>query len=307
MFGIFGYTECSFMSGICPVCKKTSSLYFRVGDVNRRITKEKFDYFRCQSCGLIFVRIPDNLDAFYPNNYYSIPQSLQQLEAGAKGERYKIEIVKRFAASGRLLEIGPAYGSFAFLAKQEGFVVEAIELDADCCRFLEHVVGVKAINSADPSEALMRAESYDVITLWHVIEHLPNPWSTLTAIAQKLRPGGVLVIAAPNPSAFQFKVLGRYWPHVDAPRHLALIPLPLLKRHLQPLNVYQLWSTTADRGTLGWNIFGWEVFFANMSNRRFLNRRLRKIGRLLSKVMGPFDRMDGRGSAYTVVFKKGQQ
>ena len=293
------------MTTFCPVCKKESPLFLRAQDYNRRISKETFDYYRCQSCGLIFLRpIPVNLDQYYPKQYYSIPDSLAKLQAGAEGERYKIDIVQSFASKGRLLEIGPAYGSFTYLSKQAGFEVEVIEMDSECCRFLENVVGVKAIHSNDPSEALKTLHGYDVITLWHVIEHLPDPWGSLGRIAEKVLPGGILVIAAPNPDAFQFHMLGHLWPHVDAPRHLQLIPLPLLMKQMQSLGLNTLWTTTSDQGTLGWNTFGWEVFFANMSDRRFVNRRLRKIGRLISRMLRPIDRMNGRGSAYTAVFRK---
>ncbi len=289
----------------CPLCKNESPRLFSTKDYNRKVSRETFDYYRCPLCSLIFLwPIPGNLDDYYPKQYYAIPQSLEKLEAGAEGERYKMEIVQRFASRTRLLEIGPAYGSFALLAKNAGFNVEAIEMDPECCKFLEGVVGIKTINSNDPSEALKPLEKYDVITLWHVIEHMTNPWSVLEMIAEKLLPGGILVIAAPNPYAFQFRILGRFWPHIDAPRHLELIPLPLLIKQLQLHGLNTLWTTTSDQGTLGWNTFGWEVFFANVSNLRFVNRKLRKLGRLIGRILGPIERMHGRGSAYTAVFRK---
>lgn len=293
------------MRNLCPLCKKESPLFFRNIDRNRRISQEIFDYYRCPDCTLIYLSpIPNDLERYYPNSYYSFPSSNAQLSKAAEPERYKIDIVMQFVAQGRLLEIGPASGSFTYLARQAGFEVEAIEMDAVCCKFLEDVVGVKAINSNNPSDALKTLGNYDVITLWHVIEHLPNPWSTLERIVDKMLPGSILVIAAPNPDAFQFHVLGRFWPHVDAPRHLELIPLLLLIKQMQSLGLNTLWTTTSDQGTQGWNTFGWEVFFANISNLRFVNRRLRKIGRLISKMLSPIERKNGRGSAYTAVFRK---
>lgn len=290
---------------LCPLCKKESPLYFRNSDRNRRISQETFDYYRCPDCTLIYLSpIPSDLEKYYPNSYYSFPSSNEQLSKEAEPERYKIDIVTQFVAQGRLLEIGPASGGFTYLAKKAGFEVEAIEMDAVCCKFLEDVVGVKAINSNNPSEALKTLEKYNVITLWHVIEHLPDPWNTLERIVEKMLPGGILVIAAPNPDAFQFHVLGRFWPHVDAPRHLEIIPLPLLIKQMQSLGLNTLWTTTSDQGTLGWNTFGWEVYFANISNIRFVNRKLRKMGRLISKMLSPLERMNGRGSAYTAVFRK---
>ncbi len=225
------------MKATCPQCSQVSKLFFQTRDFNRKITREKFHYFRCSSCSLIFLSpIPQDLGKYYPNDYYSIPSSLVELARIAEAEHYKIDIVKQFSARGRLLEIGPAFGSFLYLAKQSGFNAEAIEMDPKCCKFISETIGIKAIQSNDPSETLKQSiEEYDIIALWHVIEHLPDPLKTLKAILRRLKPGGILVIAAPNPEAFQFRVLGRFWPHVDAPRHLNLIPLSLLSKEMSPM------------------------------------------------------------------------
>ncbi len=293
------------MTATCPLCKQDSRFHFRTSDLNRKITREIFHYFRCSSCGLIFLSpIPNELGKYYPNDYYSIPSSISEIAKAAEFERYKIDIVKQFASGGRLLEIGPAYGTFIYLAKEAGFDAEAIEMDSNCCRFLQGVIGVKAICSNDPIEALKKLDDYNVIALWHVIEHLPDPWKTLEAISKKLQPGGILAIAAPNPESFQFRVLGRFWPHVDAPRHLQLIPLSLLTKQMLSLGLKPVWSTTKDTGTLGWNTFGWIYFFTNFTNLRYIRTGLAIIGRITSIILGPIERMKGLGSAYTVVYQK---
>ena len=290
---------------ICPQCKQDARLYFRTKDFNRKITRDIFHYYRCPSCKLIFLSpIPQDLGKYYPNNYYLIPSTIDALAKTAENERYKIDIVKQFVIGGRLLEIGPAYGSFLYLAKQSGFDTEAIEMDANCCTFISEIVGVKVIQSNDPSEPLKSVENYNVIALWHVIEHLPDPWMNLEVISRKLQPGGILVIAAPNPEAFQFRVLGRFWPHVDAPRHLNLIPQSLLTNQMQSLGLKPVWSTTTDVGTLGWNIFGWIYFFSNFTNLRYLKTGLTMIGRIVSIILKPIERLNGFGSAYTIVFHK---
>lgn len=290
----------------CSYCHTESVLYFQSKDYNHHITEESFNHYRCPQCELIFIApIPNNLSDYYSESYHFVPDSASYLEEGAEHERYKIGIVKRFSSGGRLLEIGPSYGSFTYLAKQAGFEVEAIEMNARCCRFLNEVIGVRAINSDVPVDAIRLQQPYDVVALWHVIEHLPDPWSMLDAICANLNPGGIVVLAAPNPDAFQFHVMGRYWPHVDAPRHVTLIPMKLLVKKLESLGMRAELITTTDRGSIGWNTFGWEFFFANLTSQSFIKKILRRVGRLVGFILGGFENKEGKGCAYTVVFRKG--
>lgn len=294
------------MKILCSYCNTESGLYFRSRDYNRKITQEIFDHYRCPRCGLIFISpIPENLGDYYPQAYYSVSKSTDVLDAGAVHERYKIEIIQRYVKQGRLLEIGPSQGCFTYLAKKSGFEAEAIEMDARCSKFLNEVAGIPTVNSSDTCGALKTLKPFDVIAMWHVIEHLPNPWETLDAISEKLNPGGILILAAPNPDAFQFHVLGRYWPHVDAPRHLMLIPAQSLVEKMASLGMKVELITTTDEGTLGWNIFGWEYFLSNLSAYPRFNWRLRAIGRMLGKLLSPVEKIEGKGSAYTMVFRKG--
>ncbi len=271
------------------------------------ISAEWFTYFYCPACRTTFLApIPADLDRYYPPEYYPKPASLSELASAAEAEQYKIDLVTRFNANGRLLEIGPAMGAFAYLAKAAGFEVETVEMDADCCRFLEHVVGVRSIQSADARGTLMTLDSYDAIALWHVIEHVPDPWETLNAASDHLRPGGVLVVATPNPAAFQFRVFGRYWAHVDAPRHLQLIPVESLTQWAAASGLRVALQTTTDSGGLGWNLFGWQESLANLVAGR-LGRRWTPtlVGRALSRLMRPIERGSHfRGSTYTLVLQR---
>jgi 2-polyprenyl-3-methyl-5-hydroxy-6-metoxy-1,4-benzoquinol methylase len=301
------------MTPPCPYCKTEAPLYFQSRDYNRHITQEIFDHYCCPQCGLIFIEpIPGCLSDYYPETYHSIPATTTCLERASKHELFKIEIVQRYIREGRLLEIGPSYGSFTYLAKKAGFEVDAIEMDAPCCKFLNEVIGVQAINSTDPAHALQSLRPYDVIALWHVIEHLPDPWSVLDAILKKIKPGGILVIASVNPEAFQFRILGRYWLHLDAPRHVMLIPTTLLTDKLEALGLKLEMLTTTDKGTIACNFGGWRYFFLQTCTQRFSNKVLLFILRPLMGLIGrgvghlvvPIERIDGKGSAYTMVFRK---
>jgi len=217
-----------------------------------------------------------------------------------------MEIVTRFVRTGRLLEIGPSLGGFAHLAKQSGFEVAAIEMDGRCSTFLNQVAGIPTVHSGDVPGSLRCLKPFDVIAMWHVVEHLVDPWSALDAIPEALNPGGILVVAAPNPDAFQFRVQGRRWPHVDAPRHLTLIPARILIERMANRSMTVELHTTTDEGGLGWNVFGWEFFFSNFFTNPRVVGAARMLGRWAARALGPIERVEGRGSAYTLVFRKGR-
>ena len=221
-----------------------------------------------------------------------------------QGERYKIDIVQQFLQNGSLLEVGPATGAFAYLAKQAGFEVETIEMDEKCCQFLSETLKIPTIKSDDIITALPRNRTYQMIALWHVIEHLPNPWEVIDSLVQALSPGGYLLLAAPNPKSLQFKLLRRFWAHLDAPRHLEIIPADLLIEYLRQRDCDVVFQTTKDPGALGWNVFGWKHSLANLFSGILPQALLHQAGRVISLLCRPLERKEGWGSAYTLVFKK---
>jgi SAM-dependent methyltransferase len=174
-------------------------------------------------------------------------------------------------------------------------------MDERTCEFLRSVAGVEAVQSADPAETLTRLGMFDVITMWHVLEHLPHPCETLRAAAEALAPGGVMVLALPNPASFQFALFRRYWTHLDAPRHLALIPAAAIEGRTHNWGLSTELETATDRGGLGWNHFGWQMSLRNLSRKApdLLSRAAARAAR-------PLERRDLSGSTYTLVLRKGQ-
>jgi hypothetical protein len=250
--------------------------------------------------------VPPDLGAYYPQDYYPVPVSCSELEALSENERFKLDLLMSCIQEGKLLEVGPAFGNFAYLAKQSGFDVEVIEMDSRCCEFIRAVAGIPTIQSSDAAQAAQDKGPYDAIVLWHVIEHLQNFPQTLDALAGEVRNGGVIVIAAPNPESWQFRVLGRYWTHVDAPRHVALLPVKLLVEHMYKLGFTLVMATMTDPGGIGWNMFGWQYSLSNFAKSRFIKKVLSLLGAALAHIMAPFEVNDHAGSAYTLIFRKEQ-
>lgn len=315
----------------CPHCQHTATFAFHAQDTNRRLSDAQFDYYRCPNCALVFLQpIPERLSSYYDQSYHRIPATLVDLEQVAQARRDKLTTIQRFVPRGKLLEIGPSYGDLAYPAKQAGYTVDAIEMDADCVRFLNEVVGVNAIHSADPLAVLKTLGQYDVIVMWHVIEHLPDVWAVLAEASQHLAPDGILALAAPNPDAVQFKLFGAKWAHLDAPRHLQLIPNRALTDYLGKQGLKRALATTnnAENLTL-YEPFGWKKSIMNVlgvyvppptanagepknaapkrSTTYYAKRLvLRVAAGGLALLTMPLTRTGLRGSAYTLVFRKSQ-
>jgi 2-polyprenyl-3-methyl-5-hydroxy-6-metoxy-1,4-benzoquinol methylase len=288
----------------CPLCGGETNAAFQVGDRNRAITDRSFHYRRCVSCQTTYLLdVPDDLGRYYPQDYYGLPTHAE-LDSAANGEASKLALLRPFVSGGQLVEIGAAFGVFALAAKRAGFDVTAIEMDGRCCGYLEEVVGVRAIRSDLPEEELADVGPTAAIVLWHVLEHLRRPWDVLEQAAKRLEPGGILALATPNPDSLQFRLLGANWAHVDAPRHLFLIPFAALRARAEELGFKVGHVTTSDPAGRYWNVFGWEYALRRQPACRPSTRVTRACSRLLNLGLAPLERRGMNGTAYTAVFVK---
>jgi 2-polyprenyl-3-methyl-5-hydroxy-6-metoxy-1,4-benzoquinol methylase len=290
----------------CPNCSSQALLSFRARDLNLRVSQTYFSYFRCHVCGLFFIaEAPADLDRYYPSAYYALPDSKQRLEVIAGREKFKLDLIRPYRAAGDLLEVGSAWGSFAYAAKLAGYNVTAVEIDERCCQYLREVVEV-AVYKPDETGALPDGlAQYDVVALWHVIEHLQRFKQVLSQLAGLVRPGGIIAIASPNPDAWQFRVMRKRWPHIDAPRHLQLIPARLIIEVLAAHDFKVMLATCNDPGGLGWNRFGWQRLIINaLPPARAATVAGLAAGAGLGEVFLPLDRRQLRGAAYTLILRK---
>lgn len=230
---------------LCPHCNLPSEHLFTARDLNRGHRGE-FDYYR-GPCGLVFVgTIPPDLGKYYAGGYQQIPADEPEVAEAAKAERYRLEPIIRHKKNGRFLEIGPWIGLTAYSARQMGFEVSALELNEDCVDLLQRS-GIAAQQSNDPAASLHAIDGkFDVIALWHSIEHLPRPWEVIEQAVQKLAPGGILYVAAPNPDSAQLRVFQERWFHLDAPRHLYLLPARMIEEIGRRYGLSLLECTTDD-------------------------------------------------------------
>lgn len=289
----------------CPLCGGATSRAFTTRDRNRAITAQEFRYVRCLDCRVTHLEnVPDDLSRFYPPEYFARP-SIDELRLQVQPERYRLEFVTRnVVAPGRIIEIGPGDGLFAIQAIEAGFEVTAIEPDPSVAAHLRELLGMRILESAAPEDVLGELAPAIAVVALHVIEHVPDPWALLAAAAATLQPGGVIVISTPNPRAFGFRVLGARWPHVDAPRHLFLLPHEAIVARGRTLGLEPVQLTATDNGGLGWNAFAWRYALRKPGVRWARERAAHIAGDTIAAALVPIERHGLRGAAYTLVLRK---
>jgi SAM-dependent methyltransferase len=283
----------------CKVCGGRLRHAFRVGDVNQAHSEREFTYERCDLCGTHqLADVPDNLGDYYPSGYYDDLHAALTGEA-ARLARGQLETFSSYVSAGRIVEVGPATG--ALLRQARGFTSRVgVERDRACCEVLARE-GVDVIETDDPVAGLQHVEPADAVVMFHLIEHVPDPMALLDAAAAKVAPGGVLVVATPNPNALSFRVCGRLWTHVDAPRHLFLLPLDAITGRVEPAGLRLVGLTCRDAEGLFCDAVAWTPWSRQVTHNERLAYHLR---RFVARAARPVERRGFRGSTYTAIYQR---
>jgi SAM-dependent methyltransferase len=284
----------------CRLCGGVTDARFRSPDRNLGVGDDVFTYRSCRACRTLYLADPpDDVGRYYPDRYYPIDAGV----ATDATEQAKLEVLGRFASPGRLIEVGPGAGGFAAAAVRQGWAVTGLEMDARACAHLRKL-GVEAVQTAEPHVALRELAASRAIVLWHVLEHLADPWALVEAAAAALEPGGVLIIAVPNPQAFGLRLLRSHWPHLDAPRHRFLIPAHTLLERGRDAGLEPVALFGDDRAGRDWNVFAWQHTLLRPGSGPGRGRAAFYAGAIIALGLAPIERHGLRGSTYTAVFRQ---
>ncbi len=222
----------------CKVCASPNiAKIFDAANTHGRHVLDKsaeFGIYRCGDCGAIFVEgvAVDNkyFSKYYQRDYYAsgVGGGLVNQMLGLFGRVIigfkESEILKHFSppnnAKLKILDIG--CGSGEFLANISSCVFEKYGLEVNpqgVARCRQRNIRVF---DRELKEAGFGPDSFDVITMWHVLEHLDKPAELLLEARRILKNSGVLIIATPNTDSLGFKYGRKNWFHLDSPRHLVL-------------------------------------------------------------------------------------
>ncbi|MCS6851550.1 MAG: class I SAM-dependent methyltransferase [Gemmataceae bacterium] len=185
-----------------------------------------FRVVQCQDCGLCFTNprpSPRSIGQFYPQDYWTRPgwrargRRSRGWSSWRRGwpERTHLEV----QGKGRLLDFGCGAGSFLERMRRQGWQVTGIDVSPRAVELVRRGLGLPAVIGSLPHPDFAPA-SFDVITMWHSLEHVHQPLAVLRAARQLLAPGGRLLVAVPNIDSLPFRWFRAAWFGLDLPRHL---------------------------------------------------------------------------------------
>jgi 2-polyprenyl-3-methyl-5-hydroxy-6-metoxy-1,4-benzoquinol methylase len=214
----------------CPVCSADVWKNF-ILTKDFFLTMETFNLAECKSCGLIITENApgkSEIGKYYKSeNYISHSDTHQQslfsyLYKAARNImlKKKFNIIHRHKPfSGRLLDLGCGTGYFIHYMSAKKWDCVGVEQDKDAKEFAIKNFNLSVL-SPDNFINNNENETFDVITLWHVLEHLDDLHDYINKINQNLKKDGILIVALPNPESFDADYFKEYWAAWDVPRHL---------------------------------------------------------------------------------------
>jgi 2-polyprenyl-3-methyl-5-hydroxy-6-metoxy-1,4-benzoquinol methylase len=208
--------------GLCGSAKRSTK--FRDGP---------FSVVTCTDCGLTYVtpRLTDAslLDEVYNEDYWSSSSAKQRGYTDYRADetlylktyRKRLSVVKRhFERPGRVLDVGCAAGYFLRVMQEQGWEVAGLEPSAAIRAHADRLLGEGVVRGDLLGEVELEPASFDLVTMWDVIEHIPDTVAAVREVSRLLAPGGKLLVETQNVDSLAARVLGKRWQHYKHAEHI---------------------------------------------------------------------------------------
>ena len=229
----------------CPFC----------GSWESKKHRNSSDIVKCENCDIVYLRTrftKENMYEWYQkfadDSHMSIPATEELAkQSGLKRRDWFQEIMNHIESTGTILDIGCGWGAFLDNARDCGFNVRGIELTRKCVDFANNILKIPVVDTQfDDIE--IDNNSIDIITMNHVLEHLPNPSVSLKKISNVLISGGLFCGIVPNIESFGSENFMDDWYWLDANNHYVHYSTKTLTNQLERngLKMELLYTTTGD-------------------------------------------------------------
>ncbi len=210
------------MASKCPLCYCES--YYVIYE--HLLKRSCISIVKCRDCLHAYTLADYVVESseLYNDSIYKVVENRKTIFDKILNWEYK-RVRKRITmlkpSKGSLLDFGSGKGKLASLAKQNGWNVNCVETAVERALYAKKVYGLE-VNTDFYSTGRIFDSVFDVLTLFHVLEHLQSPASLLhELIRYNLKKDALIVIEVPNINSWQARIAGRHWMHWDIPRHLS--------------------------------------------------------------------------------------
>lgn len=206
-----------------------------------------FAYVKCKNCGLVYMNpqiSADETRKFYPDDYAPHRSKVRRLYERGNSQVAKLKnapVIRNFRNTrkqflnnvkivssvrrklnkqSKLLDVGCGSGEFLNqISSETGCQVYGVDISEAASKAAKESYAIDIFNGPI-TEAPFPANSFDVITAWWYLEHVPNPSRVLRKMSNLLKSDGVCIIGVPNINSFNARIFKDKWYHLDCPRHL---------------------------------------------------------------------------------------
>ena len=232
-------------SAICPVCGCADSQTLFCATSWEAFARDRVYEIRCcDNCHVAFTSpaaCPEVLNVFYAHGLYRVVRNRLHpvIEVLSRVFQWsRLRKITRVHQRGRLLDMGCGKGRFLAYAVSRGWDVYGVEPSENNFRVACSKLGDRVVHNLDELDSI---EKFDVVTLWHVLEHGPTPVQVLRQILPYLKATGFIYVAVPNFASLQAWLGRGHWSHLDIPRHCVHYTPSTLKYTLALAGYKLLW------------------------------------------------------------------
>lgn len=217
----------------CLVCRSSDIKdYCAVFDRLRDRPDETWQIEYCRHCGFGWTApmpAPEQIASLYPPAYLGdTPKTLDAFLSGRlqrsrswRGEIEKVRLVERFVSSGKILDVGCGDGKFLWALDPGRWKRTGVDSSSRTLELVRACIPEIPLVAGDIHSTELIEGEFDVVTFWHVLEHLPDPRKVIARASSLLKDRGWLFVSLPNLASLQARVFRRHWyAFDDVPRHL---------------------------------------------------------------------------------------